>query len=269
MKFADQFDTIFYSSKVNENVRLILNEGSAHDLFINYFGVNYNETDIVSVKLYFSFFERPSENILSEFGINEKHRGLIFTNWMPSKRYDFIHQGLTLGLKCYLKNNEIIINKYIHFRTTEFALGFPDEIKLLKEDRNCPGICLEFHEEVTEVKKYYYITSAENKSKIIKNFGIEAIVKHNDISMIEYTESELGRKINLAVNRADTVKTILMKENNKYILDLSSYFFRRYNLYFFAPGYRISSNTKSIYYVPKMVYYENYPLQTINLLMHK
>lgn len=267
MNFIEQFNFIINNQKVNENIRFILDEGDKHSLFINYFGVNYNKEKLVSVKLYFSFFKNPSNSFLNTFEINDIYKNLIFNNWKPSKTYNFIHQGLTFGLKCYLNNGKVIINKYVHFRTSNFALGLPSKLNLFDEDKINPGICLEFHNSYIEEKKYFYINSIENKLKLLKDFGIENKATIKNLNIIEYTESELERKINLGLNNTDSVKKILTIENNQRLKELSFYFYNKFNLYFFAPGYRINNTTKAIYYVPREVYYENFPMQTINLLI--
>lgn len=266
MTFINQFNDIIKSPYVNNSAKLLLEEGNKNNLFVNYFGVNYNEKNIVSVKLYFSFFNNPSEKIINEFLIPGEYHKLIAENWKPALTYTYLHQGLTFGLKCYLKDNKPEVNRYIHFRTKHPLFGLPNDIKLsTDEDTNLPGICIEFHKNGIEKKKYFYIHSIENKTKLIKDFGLSGLIRPHDINSIEFSESTIEKKINLGVSKSEDAAKIIESEGNQYISELSAYFYKVYRLYYFAPGFRLNSNTRAIYYVPKDAYYKLMPVQTLHL----
>lgn len=266
MKFIHQFNAIVNSKEVRSSVDCLLKEGVNSPIFLNYFGVNYSKNNLVSVKLYFSFFEKPSDIFLNEFGISEKYKELIFNNWIPSKTYDFMHQGLTFGLKCYLKNDEIIINKYLHFRTPNIVLGMPNEIKLFDEDKFYPGICMEFHENRVEEKKYFYINSTQNINKLLQEFSFHKQVAANELHQIEFTESNEEKKVNLIFKNTESISKLLKEDDNWFINELNRYFFEKYKLYYYGYGKRLDKDVNALYFVPKEVLTSVVPFQILPLI---
>lgn len=272
MSFLKQFHTITQDLNVKNISNRLLEEGKKDSLFIDYFGVNFNETNLVSVKLYFSFLSCfPSHELLEEFVQDDSMIKLIKEKWKTSKSFNFLHQGLTFGLKCYLKENRIEINKYVHFRTKEFPLGFPKEIILQKEElENYPGVCIEQHTSGPELKKYFYLTSLESRKKIFELFNLsQNKLAVEEIEMMEYTESDKENKVNLIIPKSEGVKKFLENENNISILKLSEYFYNKHQLYYYGPGLRFNSTTKAIYFLPKELYYSLHRVNTVkNILIH-
>lgn len=266
MSFINQFYTILKNPKVIEESNKLFSEGKNDKLFIDYFGVNYNEENIVSVKFYFSFLNIfPSDDLFRDFNLDENTISIIKSNWKTSDKFEYLHQGFTFGLKCYVKKGKVIINKYIHFRTKEFINGLPKSITLQDSDQNnFPGICIENHPSKIEHKNYFYVTSKEAKTAIFQMFDLNnSGLDLNEIYMFEYTESEIEKKINIILPESASVKKYLEKNGNNSILELSSYFFTKHQLYYFAPGIRLDSSTKAIYFLPKQLFYEFTPVNCI------
>ncbi len=272
MSFIDQFQTIIQDSKVKELSNRLLKEGENDSLFIDYFGVNFNGENLVSVKLYFSFLHvYPSDELLNEFVQDDSIIKLIKENWNTSHSFDYLHQGFTFGLKCYLKEDKIEINKYVHFRTKEFVLGKPKNFELQDEDlSNFPGICIEQHKLGPELKKYFYLTSSKSKKIIFDLFDLS---KNNlsleEIDMMEYTESEKEEKVNLIIPKSETVKKFLENEQNFDLQKLSEYFYREHELYYYGPGLRLNSETRAIYFLPKQLYYSLTKVNTVKIIWNK
>lgn len=246
---------------------LLLNLGKQDSLFSSYFGVNYDDDNLVSVKLYFSFLrELPSDDILNEFIKDQNFIKLLKVHWTSSSIITQHHQGITLSLKCYLDGNTVRINKYGYFRTPKFLLGFPDRVKLCDEDkRNAPGFCIEHYGDIAKIKRYYYIASTDNKKYLMNLFKVEE-VNLNDVSFIEYTESETDTKINIALNSSSAVKKYLTLSNNIKTMELSEFFYTKFKLYYFSPGIRLNSSVKALYYLPENRYHELRSVNTLDLL---
>ena len=268
MSFVKQFNAIVTDPKVRDSAQLFLDEGNRHELFINYVGVNYNDSDLVSVKLYFSFLQPPSEDLFSFMDLEEHQRTLVNHNWKPSDEYQYMHQGLTFGLKCYLNNSEVSINPYLHFRCKELALGDPEQLLLNNQDKeNYPGICYEKHHNSVEQKKYFYITSQENKINLLDDFNLTNEIDLSALTAIEYTDTPRENKVNLSMSSSDAVYDYLKGLSNSKIMELCQYFYEHYGLYVFCPGVRKNSSTKAIYFVPKEAYYALIPMQTLKQIL--
>lgn len=268
MKFIKQFKAIIDHPEVRKKTEFLLQKGAQDPVFIDYFGVNYNAGDLVSVKLYFSFFNgHANKELFDYFGINKQFIDVIDANWKPSDTFEYLHQGLTFSLKCYYEKGEVKVASYIHFRTPNFALGYPEEIRLTEEDlKNYPGICLESLNGNVELKKYFYITSDVNKKTLLEQFGLTEKIDPDLCHLIEYTESGSDRKINVEITTADHVNEILQASGNLQIQELSNYFFDTYKLYFRSPGYRYNSDTRAIYYMPRESYYKQIKVNTVKAL---
>ena len=268
MVFLDSFNTIINDATVKKETRRLLDLGKNDTLFSNYFGVNYNASDLVSVKLYFCYLkELPPDEVLREFISDQDFMQLLKANWKPSHTLKHHHDGITLSLKCYLKNGEVRINKYAYFRTEKFLFGMPEKIQLAGADlNNEPGFCIEQHENSKELKKYYYISSAENKASLIKMFNCDQVIRMDDISLIEYTESSEETKINIALNTPGAVQNYLISDNNQNIIDLSRFFYTNHQLLYFSPGLRLNSSTRALYYLPEYRYRELRSVNTIDSL---
>lgn len=267
MSFIEQFYYIINQPNVKSRMDELLREGEKHKQFINYFGVNFNKETIVSVKLYFSFFETPSATVLDKLNLSENQSSKIDQYWNPPNKYEYFHQGLTIALKCYLSNDNVIINDYIHFRSDKLPFIPPKYVELSEEDKkHYVGVCFEKHDNLDENKNYYYITSNHSKQLLLNDFGLNKKLS-NKISFIEYTESNIERKLNLIFTSTEDVKKYFQELNNANINEMNTYFYNKYKLYFFAPGLRYNSSTKAIYYVPKETFYTQHELRTIQELL--
>jgi hypothetical protein len=267
MRFIEQFKGIIESVIVQNELNFVLNQ-YVKKPFINYFGVNYNDDNLVSVKLYFSFFQYPSDEMFERFNVSNEDLVLIRENWMPSESYDYMHQGLTFGLKCYLKDGEIKVNKYFHFRSPIKKQVKPNFIKITDvEPDNHPGFCVEYNFTNKERKNYYYYSTKANLEVLLSEFGL-AKEEASKISLIEYTESNIEKKINIIYNKAEDILNYLKNSKNQNIVQFNKYLFDKYGLYFFGPGLRYKSSTKAIYYVTKNSFYGLHEEQTLKLFLN-
>lgn len=264
MKFISQFKSVINNEQVREKILFFLEHGKKDPLFINYFGVNYDTHNILTVKLYFSYFNFPEPSFFAALNIPSEYEKLIREKWKTSKQYNFLHQGLTFSLKCHFANNEIIINNYFHFRS-EYFKQKPKLSNLVEEKNNINGISVEFGKDILDERYYYYLTSEANKATLFKKF--ELYDNMSKINLIEYTESKDEQKVNVLYKNSNDVFQILLNSKNEEIITLSSYLFNKFNLYFFAPGARKKSDKKAIYFVSKESYYGLSQESSINKIL--
>jgi hypothetical protein len=263
-----ELKNILHHPEVLKEIRFLMDYGKQQPFYTNYFGVNFNSQGLVSVKLYFSYLKIPDDFIFEKYGIDQSFVTDLKKYWNPEPEKKYIHQGVTLALKCYKKNDEIKINSYVHYRCANYHLGYPDSIELTEADKlNYPGFCLENHDWGNEIKKYFYISDPITQHKILSDFDLEKKINVSDLSLIEYTESEVEKKINLITKNSAVVKNVIDSLNNDGILNLSRYFYQEHGLYYFAPGFRFNKDTIAIYYLPKSLFYELENIKTIDDLL--
>jgi len=258
VNFSEKIHNVIVDPRVRGIVTNTLKAGQSDVLFNDYFGFNFDKNDLVSVKLYFAFLTiTPPENIYSIFNINDEIKKLIKNNWSTSQSISYLHQGVTLGLKCYLSGDNVKVNTYIYFRPINPIIGEPRSIKLQSSDLvHKRGYCVEIDSDgCTHQKNYFYIYSDQCKQQIFQDFELQKYgLLENDISFVEYTESEFERKINIILTSADKVGEFVEKCGNRSIIQYSERLYRKHKLYFFAPGVRLGSSVIALYFVPKDVY---------------
>lgn len=264
----DSFFKILHHPDVKKEMDFLMDYGKSKPFYTNYFGVNYNENELTSVKLYFSFFEFPDPAILNRYNFNEDFIVAMKRFWKPQPKNSMLHQGITLSLKCYLSDGNVKINSYVHYRSQDFHLGLPKNITLSEEDKNnYPGFCLETHDWGDEVKKYFYVTDAHNIGILLQKFDLQNLISPDELYQIEYTESDIESKINLITKNSESVKKCLDKDDIQNILDFSQYLYRNHQLYYYAPGYRLGKRTRAIYFLPKALFYQLTNINTIDLIL--
>jgi hypothetical protein len=258
LEYLDIIRTILKDKMVNDNIRLLIEATKEDSLATNYFGINYTKDDFKSFKIYYSIASFFPMGLLKGFGLSDENIELIKRYWKPTDSLSYFHQGITLGLKCYIQSGEVVVNKYFHFRTDELVQK-PKKLSLGAEDSLLPGICVEFHNNLDELKYYYYINSKENIDLLISSFKIEELINSEDIKCIEYTESEIERKINIVTTSTNSIAKCI---NNSNIFELSEYLFKDHKLYYSAPGFRYMSDVRALYFFPKKILYNTEPFSS-------
>ncbi len=155
----------------------------------NYIGVNFNKSDVISIKLYFTFFEIPDFNFVKSYLPDtmgyEKYIGF----YKSGSERSLLNSGIAFTLKI---NSSGEIKRGYHFRIDK-TYSFP-EIKAFKCNNNDLlniGICQEFDKDML-TKYYYYFDKAYNKEKFAERFDKAHAIKSD---LIEYTESEKFNKL--------------------------------------------------------------------------
>lgn len=266
MNFIEQFYLILNNHEVKSRVSFLLDRGKKDTRFIDYFGVNYDDEKITSVKLYFSFFDEIPYDALDYIGIDKSVLSLIEQCWSPVEKYEYFHQGLTLALKCYVKDEDIQINPYFHFRSEKLPFISPKHIQLTSVDKQNPfGICVEQHSGKVELKNYYYLSDKKSIASIWPIFS-ENNSFLDKISLIEYTEGEKTNKINTIFSNSGVTMKYLLGQLK--INEFNLFLYEKHQLYFFAPGLRQNSEIKALYFLPKKALYDLCKINTIKKLLN-
>ncbi len=250
--FTAQFYAILQHPEVVRSVQQLRAELRMDEGASTYFGVNYTDQAITSVKLYFVFQQQfPPESLL-EKRADPLMRKLIAAHWKPASAAEYVHRGLTFGLKCYpAADGEIRISDYVYFRTDEYAWGEPEQLTLTPSDRALPcGLCAEQGSQEWHYKRYYYLYDPATKAQVLEEFGLSDKIPRSLLDFVEYTESATERKINLNIIESHAVLNLLRQEDNPHILALSGHLYAQHQLYVCAPGYRLHSPVRALYYMP-------------------
>jgi hypothetical protein len=263
----DALKNMLNNKKLREEISLLLNLSESSPNSNNYFGINYNSEGIVSLKLYFSFMEIPSNKIFNRYNLSRKDIEFVKNNWNANSLEDYSHKGITIGLKCYPAKNDTIIDGYVHFRTMNAPLFSPSKITVDAMDlNNFPGYCIQTQKTLTEYKNYFYITSKKTQQEIIEKFNISKLISTEELISIEYTESKLENKINLNPHSTEVVKRIIESLAPKEIIDFCLYLYSTFDLCYYAPGFRLNNDTKAIYFVPKKSLHSLNSVKTVKYL---
>ena len=209
---------------------------------LNYFGINFDEKGIYSVKFYFHVFP-----------ILQKEDVELF---LPKSNdyFKYIHlydgynnQGCAFEVKFLRDNNKPTIG--FHYRLKAAGVSFqlvgkPKYIDMT-DPQYGPGINFEYNGENTVVKRYYYFKSKSDKEYFAERFNMPMLI---NTSLIEFSETEVMSKINIWFG---TDKSHLIKKLNlfteleiQYIDQIS----KQYGLNFQACGCYENTNMKAAYF---------------------
>lgn len=215
---------------------------------LNYFGINFDEKGICSVKFYFAFFRRLQKHEVELFLPHTKDFDAYYHLWQESKQRSFEHTGCTFEVK--FKGDDFPVTGF-HFRIhpTEESynlIGYPQQLPFnIKDVSTRPGINYEYEKNGVLRKKYYYFENENHKKVIAERFKKPFAEK---ASLIEYTETEKFSKVNLwrfdysPENRKRP--NYFTKENNNLIDELE----KKYGLINVSDGFYENDTIKATYF---------------------
>lgn len=182
--------------QTNDNYRKVWQKKDGYPYF-NYFGVNFDERGVVSVKFYFHVFRyiEPNEAALFLPTLDDFEK--YYHLYQESKGQTLDSSGCAFELKFLRDGDEPV--KGFHFRLLPNAesyklIGLPKRIPLTDfQNWLRPGINYEYRGKEVLRKTYYYFTQEEHKAYFAKRFGLEFLIK---AALIEYSESQGFCKIN-------------------------------------------------------------------------
>lgn len=186
-KISELLKTVFNTDEFNLLYNYPLNKNYPYQ---NYLGINFNEADILNLKLYFSFFVPPPLDFVKKIIPDTSNYEKFIVNYIPSSERTFENNGITFSLKIDEKK---IITKGYHFRFDNNVCDMPKikSFKVSKDDILNVGICEEFNN-AKYIKYYYYFKNIYNKQKFALRFNKPHLIVAD---LIEYTESDNFNKI--------------------------------------------------------------------------
>jgi hypothetical protein len=157
---------------------------------MNYVGINFKGNDVVSVKIYFSFFHNlKEEDILKYIPTSADYNRYIHL-WRESTIRNLEHSGCAFTIK--FKPGKPITYGF-HYRITPSKeaydlIGRPNNIPFKVDDLGTrPGINYEYNNNETVVKRYYYFDKDDHREYFAKRFNNPFAL---NLHLIEYTESD-------------------------------------------------------------------------------
>lgn len=164
---------------------------------LNYFGINFDQNGIVSVKFYFAFFKKLEKSDVEKF-IPDTHDFYRYYHlWDEVKNRSLEHTGCTFEVKFKGDLNPVL---GFHYRLKPCPesynlIGYPEQVPFDVLNLNTrPGINYEYGEKGILRKKYYYFQQPEHLKFISEKFKKPFAEK---IALAEYTEADQFCKVNL------------------------------------------------------------------------
>ncbi|HRO74650.1 MAG TPA: hypothetical protein PLP27_00710 [Crocinitomicaceae bacterium] len=241
----------------------LLWEQNIHVPYYNYFGINFNGSEIVSIKFYFHTFKELSKNQLLQFIPTDTDFNQYYSYHIKSDIQNIEHSGCAFEVKFY-KDIENLV-KGFHFRIpytveTLEKIGKP---QFLGQAVNFKifniGINYEYFPNNPLRKTYFYFNQPKDIEYFSDRFKQDCI---RNAKLVEYSESETFSKINTWYGR----NHILTEKANTFeypIKQIIQDICFKYNLKATSFGFYENKNIKSVYFVDadpqKPLYYERNP----------
>jgi hypothetical protein len=232
---------------LSEYERLLLLSGN-NELPFTYFGINFKNDKVDSVKFYAHFLgDMTSEEIL---GFIPTARD--FLKFLPlrndEKSISGRNAGIALEIKFLRSENEPHYGFFYHLKNNKEsfdAVGFPAGLpQELKSDCLGVGINFEYRKNDTLRKQYYYFNKPENKAFFEKKFDVNLL---QEVRLIEYAESDSFAKINAYGRNVMEIhsKAHTFSETERQIISCLN---NRYGLINLGYGFYENKDVKSIYF---------------------
>ncbi len=157
----------------------------------NYIGVNFNNSEVLSLKLYYSFFFPVDLELVDGYIPDSTMYKRFINYYTPQTERSIVNNGLTFSLKI---NNSGLLTKGYHFRFDKNISELPPikSFQCSADDILNVGLCEEFSSRGNFLKYYYYFNKLYNKEKFAVRFNKPHLV---GADLIEYTESDQFNKV--------------------------------------------------------------------------
>ncbi len=227
--------------------------------YLSYFGLNYDNDQLINIKIYFAFFRRllPSEVGLLLPDSTGFYKNYL--NWEESQKFDMEHMGCSFSIKMGMDMKPVY---YYHFRTNQQIEMLPGKIILTDEElmRNQRTFCVEYKGTDVFNKNYFFIFDHANKKSLLKKMGVSFFEnKHNLPYLLEYTETNKWDKIILAIDKVEEHETFRQEVLSHSINQLIDHLAKKYDVMSVSPGFYSDGKVRSIYFVDKnpLIYLQN------------
>jgi hypothetical protein len=245
-----EFQKYFESPYVKEafhNYNILWNRNKKLP-YINYFGINFDSSNIISFKIYFHTFNKLTEEEILWFLPTASD----FLKYYPlALRADSCaaeHTGIAFAIK--FNSSSPVPHTGFHFQLSpsdeSYALvGMPENLPFdISTVKITPGINYEYDERHVLRKRYYYFDTKEHKAYFAARFGFDFL---NRVKYIEYTESEKFSKINAWGHCPENndMLNIFLPWQNEVINELCNEFEIKNTVF----GYYENSDIRSTYFI--------------------
>ena len=216
--------------------------------YLNYFGINYDNKGVYSVKFYFHLFNKLNEEQVALFLPTTEH----YFQYEHLRNYSEIATpqvtGCAFEVKFYKHSSNPVLGFHYKLKPKRESfdlIGNPTNLpETLIDYSYSPAINYEYHKDKTLRKKYFYFFNPSPKQYFSKRFNIPKLTLS---SFIEYAESENISKINAIFNKKSIEKLDFEFKTNKKILAICE----KYQLYVKFLGFYESHPIKAYYFYPR------------------
>ncbi|MCF8460602.1 MAG: hypothetical protein K9G46_07755 [Flavobacteriales bacterium] len=220
--------------------------------YFTYFGLNFKEDSVVSIKVYFHWFSQLDKEELEKFLPFSDH---ILEYYPYHAQSDFCNPNYT-GCAFEVKfkdGQDEVIGFYLRLKACEEtfkALGRPKSLPDWMEIKLNPAINFEYSNEEVLLKKYYYFDEPETNKYFADRFELPFL---NKAHLIEFAESDSFCKINTMYGNdlfdLATEVNRFGKNENELIQKLND----KYGLINAVYGFYERQDIKSVYFFDKQL----------------
>lgn len=229
----------------------------------NGIGVNFSDSGIESIKLYYGFHHRISNSDIKALHLYGETDTFYKTeSLLVESDYDF-HPFYPTGVSFALKIDKNLKSSLGHFMMPKLADNdmFFNLQKVKDYYKSCnqlpvldrKGIFTMIDSNGNECQKdYFYVIDRNLKHQIGLDFGVDTDI----VPSIEWVlgkgfysgSSSDDEKIVLQSNYTDVYNKIIKHETNKTIMQFNKLMLKFFNAYCVCPGFYKNKNIKSYYY---------------------
>lgn len=176
--------------------KLISNRSNSRNY--TYWGVNFKDEKVFSIKFYAHLFDEMTTEELLDFIPTTKDFEKFVHLKQTGSELNVNNVGIALELKLIIGSSETRHGFYYMLKNTPEAIGkvgFPERLPLKLKEK-CKSMAVNFEYEGSQklFKKYYYFKPEDCESFFEEKFNTQLM---NGTNLIEYSESETFSKINI------------------------------------------------------------------------
>ncbi len=176
--------------------KLIANK--PHTRNYSYWGVNFKNEEVFSLKFYAHLFDEMTREELMDFIPTTEDFEEYVQLKQSGSELNVNNVGIALELKLEIGSSEIRNGFFYMLKNIPEAtkvIGFPDRLPAYLKDK-CKSVAVNFEYEGSQklFKKYYYFKPDDCKGVFEEKFNTKLA---EETSLIEYSESETFSKINI------------------------------------------------------------------------
>lgn len=276
-RILDKFDFISSNNKYKEEIvkieSFLRDEqvqlfNSKYEEFLNqsnlqkkftYWGINFENKKVASVKFYVHLYNIPSQDEVLQFIPTLEDFNRHIGHYDQNIHIRINNAGIAFELKYKLEEAEPHTGFFFMVNDESdnyFPSVLPEELKKIC---SCKGINYEYLNTKKIFKRYFYFNNAECGNFFNKEFHLDDL---NNFDTIEYAESKDLSKINI-YGTGNYLSNFAPRERK-----IIQYFNQKYNLKNLGYGMYFNKDIRSIYFFDTASGNNN-EFDTLNKMMHE